>query len=39
MATPANPMEGDALLTAVTDAMVALHERYYGRAPEPPRPG
>jgi uncharacterized protein YbcI len=27
------PLIGDALLLAVTDAMVALHERYYQRAP------
>ncbi len=27
------PMTGDAMLQAVTDAMVALHERYYGRRP------
>jgi uncharacterized protein YbcI len=33
MATPSNPLHGDALLTAVTDAMVALHERYYHRPP------
>jgi uncharacterized protein YbcI len=26
-------LEGDALLAAVTDAMVALHERYYHRPP------
>jgi uncharacterized protein YbcI len=33
MATPPDPLEGDALLAAVTDAMVALHERYYHRPP------
>ena len=33
MATPTGPLEGDALLAAVTEAMVALHERYYHRAP------
>ena len=33
MATPPGPLEGDALLAAVTDAMVALHERYYHRPP------
>jgi hypothetical protein len=33
MATPTGPLEGDALLAAVTDAMVALHERYYHRPP------
>ena len=27
------PLSGDALLLAVTEAMVALHERYYHRAP------
>ena len=27
------PLTGDALLLAVTEAMVALHERYYQRAP------
>lgn len=27
------PLDGDALLQAVTDAMVALHERYYHRKP------
>jgi uncharacterized protein YbcI len=30
-ATP--PLDGDELLAEVTDAMVALHERYYHRAP------
>jgi uncharacterized protein YbcI len=31
---PANvPLTGDALLVAVTDAMVALHQRYYQREP------
>jgi uncharacterized protein YbcI len=33
MAIPDGPLDGDALLTAVTDAMVALHERYYHRPP------
>jgi hypothetical protein len=33
METPADPLEGDALLAAVTDAMVSLHERYYHRRP------
>ena len=33
MAAPTDPLTGDALLEAVTDAMVALHERYYHRAP------
>ena len=27
------PLRGDELLSAVTEAMVALHERYYHRAP------
>jgi uncharacterized protein YbcI len=27
------PLKGDALLEAVTDAMVALHQRYHHRAP------
>jgi uncharacterized protein YbcI len=27
------PLSGDALLAAVNDAMVALHQRYYHRAP------
>ena len=27
------PLEGDELLSAVTEAMVALHERYHHRAP------
>ncbi len=27
------PLDGDALLAAVTDAMVALHHRYYHREP------
>ena len=33
MPAPNAPLTGDALLGAVTDAMVALHERYYHRAP------
>ena len=33
MATQPNPLEGDALLAAVTETMVALHERYYHRPP------
>ena len=33
MAAPNEPLTGDALLTAVTDAMVALHERYHHRPP------
>lgn len=27
------PLAGDAMLQAVTDSMVGLHERYYGRKP------
>ena len=30
---PIPPLTGDALLEAVTDSMVALHEQYYHRAP------
>jgi uncharacterized protein YbcI len=33
MAAPAAPLTGDALLEAVTDAMVGLHERYHHRTP------
>ncbi|HWH43348.1 MAG TPA: Na-translocating system protein MpsC family protein [Thermoleophilaceae bacterium] len=33
MPAPDAPLTGDALLVATTDAMVALHERYYHRAP------
>ena len=33
MDPPEYPLTGDALLEAVTDAMVALHERYYHRTP------
>jgi Na+-translocating membrane potential-generating system MpsC-like protein len=33
VAVPPDPLTGDALLDAVTDVMVALHERYYHRAP------
>jgi uncharacterized protein YbcI len=33
MSAPTPPLQGDELLAAVTDAMVALHERYYHRAP------
>jgi uncharacterized protein YbcI len=33
MPAPTAPLTGDALLTAVTDAMVSLHERYHHRAP------
>ena len=33
MPAPSTPLTGDALLVAVTDAMVGLHERYHHRAP------
>jgi uncharacterized protein YbcI len=33
MSAPVAPLRGDPLLLAVTDAMVAFHERYYHRAP------
>ncbi|MDA0167257.1 DUF2294 domain-containing protein [Solirubrobacter ginsenosidimutans] len=33
MATPPEPLDNDALLSAVTDAMVEMHERYYHRPP------
>lgn len=33
MPAPTSPLSGDALLGAVTDAIVALHERYHHRAP------
>jgi uncharacterized protein YbcI len=33
MALPREPLEGEAMLAAVTDAMVALHQRYYHRPP------
>jgi uncharacterized protein YbcI len=33
MSAPIAPLTGDALLVAVTHAMVALHERYHHRAP------
>lgn len=33
MSAPTPPLEGDELLDAVTEAMVALHERYHHRAP------
>jgi uncharacterized protein YbcI len=33
MPAPYTPLTGDALLAAVTDSMVAMHERYYHRAP------
>jgi hypothetical protein len=31
--TPPTPLAGDPLLTAVTDAMIALHRRYHHRIP------
>ena len=33
MPAPETPLTGDALLAAVTDAMVALHKRYHHREP------
>jgi uncharacterized protein YbcI len=33
MSAPDAPLSGDALLAAVTDAMVEMHERYHHRAP------
>ena len=33
MMAPDAPLTGEALLAAVTDAMVAFHERYHHRAP------
>ena len=33
MSVPTPPLKGDELLTAVTEAMVSLHERYHHRAP------
>lgn len=33
MAAPSPPLSGDELLDSVTEAMVALHERYHHRAP------
>jgi uncharacterized protein YbcI len=33
MSAPATALTGDALLAAVTDAMVGLHQRYHHRAP------
>ena len=33
MPAPTPPLDGDALLEAVTTEMVALHERYHGRRP------
>jgi uncharacterized protein YbcI len=33
MSAPEPSLDGDELLAAVTDAMIALHERYYHRKP------
>ena len=33
MPAPEDPLTGDALLDAVNEAMIALHRRYYHRAP------
>ncbi len=33
MATPEQPLQGDDVLRAITDALVALHRRYRGRKP------
>ncbi len=33
MPSPTRPLGGEALLTAVTEEMVALHERYHHRVP------
>jgi uncharacterized protein YbcI len=33
MSSPTPPLHGEDLLTAVTEAMVALHERYHHRIP------
>ncbi len=33
MPDPDEPLSGDELLVAVTDAMIALHERYHHREP------
>jgi uncharacterized protein YbcI len=33
MSAPTPPLTGDELLEAVTDSMVALHQRYHHRAP------
>jgi uncharacterized protein YbcI len=33
MPAPNAPLAGDELLAAVTDAMIAIHERYYHRSP------
>jgi uncharacterized protein YbcI len=33
MASPNHPLHGDAFLAAVTESLVGLHERHYGRRP------
>jgi uncharacterized protein YbcI len=33
MAAPTDPLTGDALLQAINDAMIALHEHYFHRVP------
>jgi len=33
MSASTHPLAGDALMAAITDAMVALHERYHHRTP------
>lgn len=33
MPAPGSPLTGDALLSGVTDAMIALHEHYHHRVP------
>ena len=33
MASPDHPLQGDALLDAVTESLAGLHERHYGRRP------
>ena len=33
MLAPESPLSGDALTTAVTEALIELHKRYYHRAP------
>ncbi len=33
MATPDRPLQGQALLAAISDEMIALHERHYQRPP------
>jgi uncharacterized protein YbcI len=39
MSAPEPPLDGDELLTAVTDAMVELHRRYHHRKPVPAKTG